>query len=91
MTYCSTAFAVINAGFKPVLADIDKFKSTISIQDIKNKITNKTKVIMPVHLYGSVVDINDIKKIIKGKSIVIIDDCSQAHGASYKTQRLLTS
>ena len=88
MTYCSTAFAVINAGLKPVLADIDKFKPTISIQDIKNKITNKTKVIMPVHLYGSVVDINDIKKIIKGKSIVIIDDCSQAHGASYKTQRV---
>ena len=88
MTYCSTAFAVINAGLTPVLVDIDKFKPTISIQNIKKKITNKTKVIMPVHLYGSVVEINDIKKIIKEKKIVIIDDCSQAHGASYKKKRV---
>jgi dTDP-4-amino-4,6-dideoxygalactose transaminase len=81
MTYCSTAFAVINAGLKPILVDIEPFKPTISINDLKNKISNKTKVIMPVHLYGSVVDINKIKKIIKSKKIYIIDDCSQAHGA----------
>ena len=90
MTYCSTAFAVINAGLKPVLADIDELKPTISIEDIKKKITNNTRVIMPVHLYGSVVNISEIKKLIKEKNIVIIDDCSQAHGASYRTQRVGT-
>ena len=81
MTYCSTAFAVINAGLKPVLVAISSLEPTISIDKLKAKITNKTKVIMPVHLYGSVVNINKIKKIIKNKSIYLIDDCAQAHGA----------
>jgi dTDP-4-amino-4,6-dideoxygalactose transaminase len=83
MTYCSTAFAVINAGFKPVLVDISDNSSTIDIQKINSKITNKTKVIMPVHLYGSVANIAKIKSLIhkSKKKIYIIDDCAQAHGA----------
>ena len=88
MTYCSTAFAVINAGLKPVLIDISELEPTISINKLKNGITSKTKVIMPVHLYGSVVDINEIKKIIKNKNIYLIDDCSQAHGAFYHNKRV---
>ena len=47
----------------------------------KKKINNKTKVILPVHLYGSVANLHEIKKIIKSKNIYIIDDCAQAHGA----------
>ena len=81
MTYCSTAFSVINADLKPVLADTEFMKSTIDILDLKKKINKKTKVIMPVHLYGSVININEIKKLIRGKNIYIIDDCAQAHGA----------
>ena len=81
MTYCSTAFSVINANLKPILVDIDYRKPTINIDEIKKKITKKTKVIMPVHLYGSVVDISKIKKIIGKKKIFIVDDCAQAHGA----------
>ena len=90
MTYCSTAFAVINAGLKPVLVDINTLEPTISINSIKSKITNKTKVIMPVHLYGSVVDIDKIKQIIKNKKIYLIDDCSQAHGAYLNNKRVGT-
>ena len=86
MTYCSTAFAVINAGLKPVLVDIDERTPTINISKIKSKINKYTKVIMPVHLYGSVVEIDKIRKIIKGKNILIIDDCSQAHGAKYNNK-----
>ena len=81
MTYCSTAFAIINANLKPVLVDIDYLKPTISINNIKKKINSKTKVIMPVHLYGSSSDLNGIKKIISNKKIVLIDDCAQAHGS----------
>ena len=81
MTYCSTAFSVINANLKPVLVDTEYLSSTIDINKLKNKITNKTKVIMPVHLYGSVADVGKIRKIIKNKKIFIIDDCAQAHGA----------
>ena len=81
MTYCSTAFAVINANLKPVLVDIDYLKPTISVEKIKKKINSKTKVIIPVHLYGSSADLKSIKKLIKNKNIKIIDDCAQAHGA----------
>ncbi len=88
MTYCSTAFAVINAGLKPILVDIDNFSPTISLKNLRNKITKKTKVIMPVHLYGSVVNIPLIRKILKGKKIFIIDDCSQAHGAKLDNKKV---
>ena len=81
MTYCSTAFAVINANLKPVLIDVGKLSPTINLDLLKKKITKKTRVILPVHLYGSVVDINAIRKLIRGKKIFIIDDCAQAHGA----------
>ena len=81
MTYCSTAFSVINANLKPVLVDIDYMSPTINLDEFKKKINQNTKVIMPVHLYGSVVDIKKIRKIVKNKKIFIIDDCAQAHGA----------
>ena len=76
MTYCSTAFAVINAGLKPVLVDTDYLSPTINLNELKKKINRKTKVIIPVHLYGSVADIFKIKKMIKNKKIYIIDDCA---------------
>ena len=86
MTYCSTAFSIINANLTPVLVDINFLSPTINIEKLKLKITKKTKVIMPVHLYGSVVDIDLIKNLVKGKNIKIIDDCSQAHGAKLKNK-----
>ncbi len=81
MTYCSTAFSIIEANLKPVLVDTEELGSTINIEDLKKKITKKTKVIIPVHLYGSVANLKAIKKIIKNKKIFLIDDCAQAHGA----------
>lgn len=88
MTYCSTAFAVINAGLKPVLVDTDYLSPTINLNELKKKINRKTKVIIPVHLYGSVADIFKIKKMIKNKKIYIIDDCAQAHGASINNKKV---
>ena len=81
MTYCSTAFAVINANLKPVLVDTEYLKPTMNLNDLKRKITKKTKVILPVHLYGSIANLKGIKKLIKNKKIFLIDDCAQAHGA----------
>lgn len=88
MTYCSTAFAILNAGFKPILVDIEKDSPLINIDEISKKISKKTRVIMPVHLYGSVVDIKKIYSIIKNKNIYIIDDCAQAHGAKLRNKRV---
>ncbi len=81
MTYCSTVFSIIRSGLKPVLVDIEKDKSTMCLKDLEKKITNKTKLIIPVHLYGEVVDCLKIKKIINKRKIYIIEDASQAHGA----------
>tara|TARA_B100001057_G_scaffold344711_1_gene345749 strand:- start:309 stop:1391 length:1083 start_codon:yes stop_codon:yes gene_type:complete len=88
MTYCSTAFAVINANLKPVLVDNDKDNPVISAESIKKKINKNTRVIMPVHLYGSVADLNKIKKLIRGKKIVLLDDCSQSHGAKLGNKKI---
>ena len=89
MTYCSTAFAVIEANLKPILVDTDKLSPNISIEDLKKKINKKTKVILPVHLYGSVANLLQIKKIIKNKKIYLIDDCAQAHGAFDDSEKKL--
>ena len=90
MTYCSTAFAIINCGLKPVLVDIGNNSSSIDVNKIEKKITSNTKVIMPVHLYGSTSDLKSIKKIINKtkKKIYLIDDCSQAHGALDESDNL---
>ena len=83
MTYCSTVFAVIHANLKPVLVDIELNKPTIDLSEIKKKINSNTRVILPVHLYGSAIDIKKIRKLTKRskQKIYIIDDCAQAHGA----------
>jgi dTDP-4-amino-4,6-dideoxygalactose transaminase len=81
MTWCSTLFAIIQAGLKPILVDIDKDSPTISIEAIKNKITKNTKLIILVHLYGESCKYSELKKIIKYKNIKIIEDAAQAHGS----------
>ena len=81
MTYCSTVFSTIRAGLKPVLVDIEKDKPTMCLKDLQKKINKNTKLIIPVHLYGEVVDCLQIKRIINKKKIYIIEDASQAHGA----------
>ncbi len=83
MTYASTFYAVINAKLKPVLVDINDDDPLINLNQIERKINNNTKAIIPVHLYGSVVNLFKLNRILRKKKIYIIDDCSQAHGAMY--------
>lgn len=89
MTYASTFYAVLNAGMKPILVDINANDPLINFEEVKKKINKKTKVIIPVHLYGSVVNIEKLISIIKNKKIYIIDDCSQAHGAMYFNKKMV--
>lgn len=90
MTYISTLFSVFNANLKPVLVDINIQTGLTEVDEILKKITHKTKVIMPVHLYGNVFDIFELRKKIK-KNIFIIEDSSQAHGARYKNYKRVGS
>jgi dTDP-4-amino-4,6-dideoxygalactose transaminase len=80
-TYCSTIFAAISAGLKPVLVDIQKDNPTICPEDLKKKISNKTVAIILVHLYGECCNIKKIKKVIRNRKIILIEDAAQAHGA----------
>ena len=80
-TYASTLFSVLRANLKPVLVDIQESNPTICPISLKKKVTNKTAVIILVHLYGECCNIKEIKKVIKNKKIILIEDAAQAHGA----------
>lgn len=87
-----TAFAtiepIIHSGAKPVFVDIDPETYTIDPEKIQEKITDKTKAIIPVHLYGHPCDMDRIMEIAEKNSIDVIEDCSQAHGSEYKTKKV---
>jgi dTDP-4-amino-4,6-dideoxygalactose transaminase len=83
MTYASTFYSILNAKLKPVLVDINSTDPLINFKEMNKKITSKTRVIMPVHLYGSVVDLKKLRSVIKKRNIYIVDDCAQAHGAFF--------
>ena len=80
MTYISTGLSVILNKNKLILADIDNETGLVSINDIKRKITKKTKAVIPVNLYGQRVNIKKLRRTI-GKKIFIIEDSAQSHFA----------
>ena len=79
-----TATAVLAVGAKPIFVDIDPDTFLIDIIDLKKKITERTKIIIPVHLYGQSCNIKEILKISNKNKIKIIEDCAQAHGTKFK-------
>ena len=83
-TYIATALAVTYTGATPVLVDPDIKTYNIDTQKIENKISKKTKAIIPVHLYGQPCDIDSIIRISNKYQLYVIEDCAQAHGAKYK-------
>ena len=86
LTYISTGLAVILNKNKLVLADIDDRTGLISLDSLKSKITKRTKVVIPVNLYGQKVDLIKIRKIV-GKKIHIIEDSAQSHFAFNKNDK----
>ena len=86
-TFIATAFAISRCGAKPVLADCS-YDYNIDVAKIESAITNKTKAIVPVHLYGQPADMSTIAEIAKKHSIEVIEDASQAHGAEYKGRKV---
>ena len=89
-TWISTAEAVVNSGLKLVFCDINLEDYSMNLDDLKKKITKKTRLILPVHLYGNPTDMNGIKKIIKKRNIKIIEDCAQAHGSTINKKHVGT-
>jgi perosamine synthetase len=79
---------VILMGLKPIPCDIDESSFNINIQQIKKKITKKTKAVIVAHIGGEVANIIEIKKFLKKKKIYLIEDCSQSHGAKINNIRV---
>ena len=84
MTFIASSNAVIFARAKPVLCDIDPNRLCVSAEQIEKVITNKTKAIMPVHLYGRSCDMDPIMNLAKKYNLKIIEDAAQGVGVLYK-------
>jgi dTDP-4-amino-4,6-dideoxygalactose transaminase len=82
-TFVATAEAVIMAGGIPVFVDIDPNTFNINPEKIEEKITSKTKAILPVDLFGLPANLKPIRKIAQSRDLSIIEDAAQAHGAKY--------
>ena len=86
-TFIATALAVSYVGAKPVLSEPDINTFNIDPSRVEDKITPRTKAIMPVHLYGQPCDMDPILEIASKHDLKIIEDCAQAHGATYKGRK----
>jgi len=87
-TMASPAFAVEYVGAKPVFVDAEKETWNIDINKIEEKITDKTKAIIVVHIYGHPNDMDPIIEIAKKHNLKIIEDAAEAHGATYKGKKV---
>lgn len=81
MSWISTSAAVTAMGATPVFVDIDPVYYTIDERLIEEKITNRTKAIIPVHLYGNMANMETIMALAEKHNLIVIEDCAQAHGA----------
>ena len=88
-SWISTAETIVQAGAKPVFVDIDDY-STIDVSKIEEKITEHTIAIIPVHLYGQPCDIKAIAKLADENNLYLIEDCAQAHFATFDGQKVGT-
>ena len=87
-TFIATVSPLAFFKAKPIFVDIDPHTYCMNVEEIKEKITSKTKCIIPVHLYGHPVDMDPLIEIAKEKNIKIIEDCCQAHGSEYKGKKV---
>jgi len=83
-SFFATAGAVLSVGAVPVFVDIDPLSYLMAVECIEPAITNKTKAIIPVHLYGQPADMDEICSLAHRNSLTVIEDNAQAIGASYK-------
>lgn len=90
LSFVATGNAVLQAGFKPVFADVERKTLNINPEQIEERITQKTRAIMPVHLMGKPARMDEINKIAKKHNLFVIEDAAEAHGAVYKGKNIGT-
>lgn len=89
-TAVATAAAIVLRGATPVFVDIDPTTYTMDPAQVAAAVTARTKAIVPVHLYGHPVDLAPILDLAQGAGLRVIEDCAQAHGATYRGQHVGT-
>lgn len=82
-TFVATANAVLARGAKPVFVDINLDDYTINVDDLERRINDRSKVIIPVHLYGHPADMNSINRLARKHNMFIIEDAAQSLGSKY--------
>ena len=87
-TFIATAFAVTHTGATVVFADVHRKTYNIDIASAARKVTNKTRAIIPVHLYGQACDMEVIISFAKQNKLYVIEDCAQSIGASFKGKKV---
>jgi dTDP-4-amino-4,6-dideoxygalactose transaminase len=87
-TFVATVAAVCYTGARPVFVDIDPKSFTMDVNQLEAAITPRTKVILPVHLYGQPADLDPILAIARKHGLKVIEDAAQAHGAEYNGRRV---
>jgi dTDP-4-amino-4,6-dideoxygalactose transaminase len=87
-TAVATVAAIELAGARPVFVDIDPVTYNLDPGFLKKAITSKTKAVIPVHLYGHPAPMEEILAIARDYSLCVIEDCAQAHGATYRGKRV---
>ncbi|MCD7781129.1 MAG: DegT/DnrJ/EryC1/StrS family aminotransferase [Methanosphaera sp.] len=87
-TFAATANSVLYSQATPVFSDIDPVSFNLDPEKIEEKITDKTKAILPVHLYGQPADMDPIMEIAQKYDLRVIEDAAQAHGAMYNNKKI---
>lgn len=83
-TAVATLVAVEQSGATPVLADIESDSFTIDPDSVAQRLSPRTKAIIPVHLYGHPANLDALNRLVAGRDIIVLEDCAQAHGAEYR-------
>lgn len=83
-TAAPTVLAITAVGAKPVFVDIDPDTYLMCVDQVEAAVTSMTRCLLPVHLYGQCVDMDPLREIARRHDLVVLEDCAQAHGATYK-------
>lgn len=86
-TFVATANAVVAAGGRPVFVDVKKDDYTIDVSDMKAKISKRSKVVIPVHLYGHPSDMDEIVELAEQHALDVVEDACQSLGSTYKKKQ----
>lgn len=87
-TFFATAEVVSQLGARPVFVDVDPQTYNLDVSQLKEKITDKTKAVIPVHIFGQPVDMDEVMDVARDHGLWVLEDAAQAIGAEYKGQKI---